>query len=83
MTGRTVETKIMPSDLVPGGIKPDDHWHVGFDDGTCSRCRSPIPDNNVPLRLFRDDDQLVYCETCCGVPPEVTEMRGCEFGPEF
>lgn len=82
MPERTVQTQIQPSDLIPGGIKHDDHWHIGIDDGTCSRCRKPVPDNNVPLRLFSPDgnDQLVYCEPCCGVPPEVTAMRGCEFG---
>jgi hypothetical protein len=35
--------------LVPGGILPTDRWHVGRDDGSCSRCGVVRPDEDVPL----------------------------------
>lgn len=60
---------IVPIDaLVPGGIKPTDHWHRITNDGTCSRCRREIPDDEVPLMFWSDDgqDMLIYCEPCLG-----------------
>lgn len=56
------------ADMVPGGIKPTDHWHLGTYDETCSRCRQPISDDDVPLLLWANDrhDMLAYCETCLG-----------------
>ena len=55
--------------MIPGGVQPADHWHVGRDDGTCSRCRQPVPDDDVPLRLWRKNghEMLTYCERCLGV----------------
>jgi hypothetical protein len=53
--------------LVPGGIKPTDHWHIKTNDDTCSRCRKEVPDEHVPLMLFRGqhgEDMLIYCEDC-------------------
>ena len=58
--------------LVPGGIKPTDHWHSITNDNTCSRCSSVIRDHEVPLLLWSNDghDLLIYCETCLGVTPQ-------------
>jgi hypothetical protein len=56
--------------MIPGGIKPTDHWHIRLNDGTCSRCRKEVPDDDVPLMLFGaadnegDCDMLIYCEAC-------------------
>ena len=54
--------------FVPGGILPDDHWHILISDDTCSRCRKPIPEDQVPLMLWSGDGSrmLSYCETCLG-----------------
>lgn len=62
---------IAPEDLIPGGIKPTDHWHIGTNDDTCSRCRKEVPEKDVPLLLFRGehgDDVLIYCEACLSAP---------------
>jgi hypothetical protein len=52
--------------LIPGGIKPADHWHRRRNDNTCSRCRNEIADDEVPLMLWSTDghDMLIYCEAC-------------------
>ena len=59
--------------IVPGGLKPTDHWHRMTNDNTCSRCRAPVSDDDVPLMLWSEDgnDMLIYCEACLGVtkPP--------------
>ena len=55
--------------LVPGGIRPDDHWHHSTYDDTCSRCRQPIAEDEVPLLIWRGEDgadMLSYCPTCMG-----------------
>ena len=56
--------------FVPGGVLPDDHWHILISDDTCSRCRKPIPEDQVPLMLWSGDGSrmLSYCETCLGGP---------------
>lgn len=52
--------------LIPGGILPTDHWHIGTNDDTCSRCRRPIHEDEVPLMLWDDsrENMLIYCTTC-------------------
>jgi hypothetical protein len=58
--------------IIPGGIRPSDHWHRRTNDGTCSRCRREVPEDDVPLLLWRNDghDMLAYCERCLnGLPP--------------
>jgi hypothetical protein len=52
--------------MIPGGIKPTDHWHRGTNDGTCSRCRAAIAEDEVPLMLWTEDgaDMLIYCQKC-------------------
>lgn len=55
--------------FVPGGVLPDDHVHHVTNDGTCSRCREVVPDDQVPLMVWfgRDgEDMLAYCEVCLG-----------------
>jgi hypothetical protein len=56
--------------LIPGGVLPNDHWHRGTNDRTCSRCRREVPDEDVPLMLWSEDgeDMLIYCEACLGDP---------------
>ena len=63
--------KIPTEAIVPGGVWPTDHWHVVTNDWTCSRCREPIPDDEVPITLSgeREDGEavmLIYCEVCLG-----------------
>lgn len=55
--------------IVPGGIRPTDHWHRGMNDNTCSRCREEVPEEDVPLLFWKNDghDLLIYCEACLGV----------------
>jgi len=58
---------IVLEDILPGGIKPTDHWHIKTNDGTCSRCQSKIDEDEVPLMLWRGqkgDDMLIYCNAC-------------------
>jgi hypothetical protein len=58
------------SAIIPGGIRPTDHWHIRRSDGTCSRCRREVPEKDVPLYLWKNDDMLTYCERCLdGLPP--------------
>lgn len=49
-------------------ILETDHWHVGRNDNTCSRCRKPVPDDDVPIMVFANDGDrmLIYCEGCIG-----------------
>lgn len=51
---------------LPGGILPSDHWFDQTHDDTCSRCRKPIPDTDVPLLLYagRGSRMLAYCTKC-------------------
>lgn len=60
--------KIPVEALVPGGIRPTDFVHHITNDGTCSRCRKPIAEAEVPLMLWPSDgdDMLIYCESCLG-----------------
>ncbi|WP_436399317.1 hypothetical protein [Roseobacter sp. S98] len=62
-------------DLIPGGIKPTDKWHVGHDDETCSRCGEVPPDTDVCLLLFADhrDALLRICQGCEGTRPDHIE----------
>lgn len=61
-----------PAAIIPGGIRPDDHIHRETNDGTCSRCRWPVPEDEVPLHLWLNDgqDMLTYCKTCLAMPAE-------------
>lgn len=58
------------AEMIPGGILPDDHWHILICDDTCSRCLKPIPADHTPLMLWSGDGRrmLSYCETCLGGP---------------
>ena len=69
---------MMPLDIrtiVPGGILVTDHWHIGTNDNTCSRCRQVVPDDQVPLMLWDSsgENMLIYCEPCLGVDPPLKE----------
>lgn len=68
MTATPTPNPIAIKDMVPGGIKPTDHWHIKTNDNTCSRCRKPVPDDEVPLMLWAngDNDMLIYCQECMG-----------------
>ncbi len=61
-----MSAKVEITALVPGGILATDHWHRKTQDGTCSRCRRPLPEQDVPLMLWSEsgDDMLIYCERC-------------------
>jgi len=64
-----VSARFTIADIVPGGILPTDVWHVRTHDGSCSRCRSPIPEDEVPLLLWDEADtnrMLAYCHACTG-----------------
>lgn len=59
------------SALVPGGIKPTDHRHHIINDGTCSRCRRSLREDDVPLMCWIGEggaDMLIYCEDCTRMP---------------
>jgi hypothetical protein len=55
-------------DIVPGGIRPSDYVHIVVNDRTCSRCRLPVPEDDVPLMLWSEKGAdmclLIYCESC-------------------
>jgi late competence protein required for DNA uptake (superfamily II DNA/RNA helicase) len=63
---------IIARQLIPGGIQPSDHVHRRKNDMTCSRCRSEIAEDEVPLMLWLNagEDMLIYCERCLGVERE-------------
>lgn len=51
--------------FVPGGILATDHVHRMTNDGTCSRCRKRVPDEEVPVMFWLSgDDMLIYCGDC-------------------
>jgi hypothetical protein len=56
------------SSLIPGGIRPGDFVHVETNDGTCSRCRRRILEDEVPLMLWDRTGRLlwIYCDDCTG-----------------
>jgi hypothetical protein len=55
--------------FVPGGILATDHIHVKTNDGTCSRCRKVVPDDEVPLMFWLSgENMLIYCGTCFDAP---------------
>lgn len=58
--------------IVPGGILPDDRWHILVSDDTCSRCRKPIGEDEVPLLIWSGcgNNMLSYCERCTGADHE-------------
>jgi hypothetical protein len=64
--GRTIAIE----DLVPGGILPTDHLHVGVNEGRCSRRRKEVNEDEVPLMLWPQNDgghsMLIYCPRCMG-----------------
>ncbi len=61
------------ADIVPGGLKPGDHIHRKTNDGSCSRCRRQVPEDEVPLMIWiSGDDLLIYCGPCL----ETTEPEG-------
>jgi hypothetical protein len=55
--------------LIPGGIERTDRWHLGTDDGKCSRCGEMPPEDDVPLLIWSEggNNMLRYCEQCLGV----------------
>ncbi|HEX2255632.1 MAG TPA: hypothetical protein VHG92_02835 [Afifellaceae bacterium] len=63
--------EISVDQLVPGGILVTDHVHHVLNDGACSRCGEPIPEDVVPLMLWfgqGGEDLLIYCPGCLGWP---------------
>lgn len=68
--------------LVPDGIQATDHLHIETNDGTCSRCRKPIDDAEVPLMFWTNDghDMWQFCERCCGVSAAQRAER--KWGPD-
>lgn len=75
--------------LVHGGIQPGDHLHRGTSDGTCSRCREPIAEHEVPILLWpmsrtsvtvgdslAGDAMYQYC-TRCAMDPDSDRCRVC------
>lgn len=54
--------------IIPAGVLETDHWHIGRNDGTCSRCRRQVEDHDVPLMLYANDggSMLIYCSRCVG-----------------
>jgi hypothetical protein len=57
------------ADLVPGGIRSTDHLHIRTSDGTCSRCRVFVPEEQVPLLIWvNGKDLLIYCPACLDTP---------------
>lgn len=58
--------RIPNTSLVPGGIQTTDHVHIDTNDGTCSRCRKAIGEDEVPLMLWSRGgrDMLIYCNDC-------------------
>ncbi len=59
---------VLVETTIPGGILDRDHIHAGAEDGTCSRCRRPIPEDEVPVRYWEGDGPglriWVYCDGC-------------------
>lgn len=55
-------------DFVPDGILPNDHWHQITNDHTCSRCRTAIGEEEIPLMIWSGSgvNMLCYCERCTG-----------------
>jgi hypothetical protein len=54
-------------------VRASDHIHRVINDGTCSRCRQPVPDDSVPLMLWLGadgEDMLIYCQGCVGTYEE-------------
>ena len=59
------------SGFLDGGIRVNDHLHVGTYDETCSRCRRAIREDEVPLMLWINQahDMYAYCTDCDGMTP--------------
>lgn len=55
-------------DLVPDGIRQTDFLHRSTYDETCSRCREPIAEDDVPILLWVNDgeDMYAFCRECTG-----------------
>jgi hypothetical protein len=60
-------TKAQIDQIIPGGIRGDDFIHRKTTDGTCSRCREDIPEDDFSLMLWSQDGEnlLIYCDKCC------------------
>ena len=54
------------STFVPGGIFKTDRLHHITNDDTCSRCRRPIREDEVPLMLWPNGgwDMYLFCNDC-------------------
>lgn len=73
-----------PTFMIPYGIMPSDNWHIGTNDNTCSRCREEVPNDDVPILIWRgDDDMLIYCEACLGTREESRLQRAFEAENDF
>lgn len=61
---------VLVETLIPGGVLDRDHIHAGGDDGTCSRCRRPIREDEVLVRYCEGDGTgpciWLYCDDCIG-----------------
>ena len=62
-------SEIAIGEIIPGGILPTDFVHCPGYDQTCSRCRKPISEDEIPLLLWLGDGDrmLSYCGECWGV----------------
>jgi hypothetical protein len=43
---------------------------IAANDDTCSRCREPVPEDEVPLMIWIGklrNDLLIYCDRCLGI----------------
>jgi len=47
-------------------IKESDHVNHDTSDLLCSRCRNPVKENDIPLKVWKHDgkDMLIYCPSC-------------------
>lgn len=47
-------------------IKQSDHINFETSDELCSRCRKPVRDDQVPLRVWSHDGKhmRIYCQCC-------------------
>lgn len=63
---------------IPGGILPTDHVHRGTNDNTCSRCRTEVPEGQVPLLLWNEsgEEMMIYCKDCLGIPKRAEAFDG-------
>lgn len=64
--------------LIPGGIRASDHAHVGTSDESCSRCRRPLREDEVPLRCREGDGTVmwIWCDDCSGFERQAPDDAG-------